>query len=356
MPEFLHPGVYIEEIPNALHAIPGVSTSVSGFIGVSERGPAPALLTSLAAFRGAFPHASQFLSLAVEGFFGNGGAQCYVVTIAPSDPLKMALDALATVKLQLLCCPDESVVPQAASLLATHCEQMKDRFCILQSPQPAIPDATHNPPVHSAYAAYYYPWLSVPANGGSVAVPPGGHVAGIYARTDAQHGVHTAPAGTGAALTGVTGLSATIGQAENELLNARGINVIRTLSGQGILVWGARTTSQDQEWLYVPVRRFITFIEQSLQAGLQSAVFEPNGPALWMSVRAAIANFLRSQWAAGALFGATQDQAFAVRCDQTTMTQADIDAGRVIAQVGLAPLRPGEFMIFKITVQLKPQP
>lgn len=369
MPASLAPGVYIEEL-TTLPAIVGVPTSVAGFIGVSQRGPAPALLSSLAKFRQAYPHASQFLSLAVEGFFGNGGTQCYVATIAPNDPLKIALDALAAVKLQLLCCPDESIVPQAASLLAAHCEQMKDRFCILQSPQAVIPDVSHNVPVNSSYAAYYYPWLSVPSNGGSVTIPPGGHVAGVYARTDAQHGVHSAPSGTGVTLTGVTGLSATISTTESGLLTTRGINVIRTFPGDGIFVWGTRTTSQNQEWLYVPVRRFLIFVEQSLQAGLQGAVFEPNGPALWMNIRATIDSFLRSQWAAGALYGATPDQAFSIRCDHTTMTQSDIDAGRVIVQVGLSPLRPvlivqlgpaappqpNELVLLKITVQLKPKP
>ena len=370
MPTSLAPGVYIEELPT-LPAIAGVPTSVAGFIGVSERGPAPALLSSLAEFRQAYPHASQFLSLAVEGFFSNGGTKCYAATIAPSDPLKVALDALAAVKLQVLCCPDESMVPQAAPLLAAHCEQMKDRFCILQSPQPMIPEATHNVPVHSAYAAYYYPWLSVSSNGGSVTIPPGGHIAGVYARTDAQHGVHAAPSGTGATLNGVTGLSANVDSAEGELLTTKGINAIRSFPGQGILVWGARTTSQDQEWQYIPVRRFLIFVEQSLQAGLQGAVFEPNGPTLWMKIRATIDSFLRNQWAAGALLGATPDQAFSIRCDHTTMTQSDIDAGRVIVLVGLAPVRqsvivlagmappptpPSELMLLKITVQLNPHP
>ncbi|HKV95720.1 MAG TPA: phage tail sheath subtilisin-like domain-containing protein [Candidatus Angelobacter sp.] len=355
MPTSLAPGVYIEELPT-LPAIAGVPTSVAGFIGVSERGPAPALLSSLVEFRQAYPHASQFLALAVEGFFGNGGTRCYAATIAPSDPLKMALDALTAVKLQVLCCPDESIVPQAASLLAAHCEQMKDRFCILQSPQPVIPDATHNVPVQSAYSAYYYPWLSVLSNGGSVTIPPGGHVAGVYARIDTQHGVHTFPAGTDATLTGVTGLSANISPAQDELLFLKGISTIRSFPGQGTMVWGTRTTSQDGEWLYIAVRRFIIFVEQSLQAGLQGAVFETNGPTLWMSIRGTIANFLRSQWAAGTLIGARPDQAFSVRCDNTTMTQADIDAGRVIIQVGLAPHKPGEFVHLKITVQLNPHP
>src|ERR1051326_935712 len=269
MPAPLAPGVYIEEIPTVLHAIQGVATSVAGFIGVSQRGPAPALFTSFAEFRQAFPNASQFLSLAVQGFFSNGGKNCYVTTIAAADPLEIALDALAAVKLQLLCFPDESLVPNAASLMAAHCEQMKDRFCILQSPQPVLPDATHQVPVHSAFAAYYYPWLSVLNNGVSVTVPPGGHVAGVYARTDAQHGVHTAPAGAGAALTGVIGLSANLSDSQGQLLNSKGIDVIRNFPGDGILVWGARTTSLDPEWLFVSVRRFMIFIEQSIQSGLQ---------------------------------------------------------------------------------------
>jgi len=369
MPAPLAPGVYIEELP-VLPAIQGVPTSVAG-IGVSERSPAPALLTSVAEFRQAYPHASQFLSLAVQGFFGNGGKKCYVATIAPTDPLKTALDALATVKLQLLCCSDESLVPNAASLMAAHCEKMKDRFCILQSPQPVIPDASHNVPVHSAYAAYYYPWISVLDNGVSVTIPSGGHVAGIYARNDIQHGIQNPPSGTGLPLIGVTGLSASISDAESETLVPRGINVIRSFPGTGILVWSSRTTSQDQAWKYVSIRRFIIFVEQSLQAGLQGAVFEPNGPNLWMNIRAAINSFLLIQWTAKALFGATPDQAFAVRCDDTTMTKSDIDAGRVIVQVGLSALPPsvtvtvgpGPFppppiqsVLLKITVQLKPQP
>ena len=353
MPTPLAPGVYIQEIP-LLPAIQGVPTSVAGFIGVSQRGPAPALLTSLAEFRQAYPSPSQFLALAVEGFFANGGGRCYVATIAPGDPLQLAIDALAGVKLQLLCCPDESLVPNAATLMAAHCEQMKDRFCILQSPQPVIPDATHDVPVHSGFAAYYYPWVSVLSKGAAVTAPPGGHVAGMYAQIDTQRGVHAAPAGV--PLLGVTGLSANLGDPEGQLLNSRGINVIRTFPGKGILVWGARTTSQDQEWLFVPIRRFILFVEQSLQAGLQAAVFEPNGPALWLAVRSTIENFLLNQWKAGALLGATPDQAFAVRCDQTTMTQADINAGRVIVQMGLAPLRPAEFILLKITLQLGPHP
>src|ERR1700739_1874745 len=227
MPASLVPGVYIEELP-VLPAIPGGPPSVGGFMGFSDRGPAPALLTSVAEFRQAYPHASQFLSLAVQGFFGNGGTKCYVATIAPADPLKIALDALATVKLQLLCCPDESLIPNAASVLLAHCEKMKDRFSILQAPQPVIPASSHNVPVHSAYTAYYYPWLSVVSNGVSVTIPPGGHVAGVYARNDIQHGVQNPPSGTGLPLVGVTGLSANISDAEGETLVPRGINVIRT--------------------------------------------------------------------------------------------------------------------------------
>jgi phage tail sheath protein FI len=351
----LVPGVYIEELP-LLPAIKGVPTSVAGFIGVSERGPVPVLLTSLAEFRQAHPNPSQFLSLAVEGFFANGGSQCYVATISADDSFQNALDALAPVKLQLLCCPDEGLVPNAASLMAVHCEQMKDRFCILQSPQPVIPEVTHQGPVQSAFAAYYYPWISVLSNGVSVTIPPAGHVAGVYARTDAQHGVHIAPAGSKATLTGVTGLSVNINTAEGELLNSRGINVIRNFPGQGNMVWGARTTSQDQEWLYVPIRRVMIFIEQSLQSGLQGALFEPNGPTLWMSVRAAIESFLLQQWKAKALVGTTAKEALSVRCDQTTMTQADIDNGSAIALVGVAMLHPAEFMFLRVTLQLQPQP
>src|SRR5262249_26673280 len=352
MPEFLAPGVYVEEIPAQVHPIEGVSTSTAGFIGVAASRTTSTAITSFADYEHLrVPGASAHLSLAARGFFENGGQLCYVAGITATDPLKAGLDALADAKVSILCCPDENLFTGAAAILAAHCEQRKDRICILQSPQPALPDSTHDVPVHSSFAAYYYPWITVAGLGGAAAVtiPPGGHVAGVYARMDSEKGVSTAPAGV--PITGVSALSQAIGDPQNNLLAARGINVLRSFPAKGILVWGARTTSPDPEYTYVPVRRFMSLLEQSIKQGLQWAVFEPNGPRLWATVRTSVESFLVTLWKTGALMGQKPEQAFFVRCDSTTMTQPDIDAGRVIVLVGVAPVRPAEFVLLRITCQ-----
>jgi phage tail sheath protein FI len=352
MPEYLYPGVYIEEVSFRSQPIEGVSTSTTGFIAVSERGPFLGPIASFAEFLHlAGPPQSVNLALTIRGFFENGGLRCFVARIAPTDPLQAGLDALSAEDISILCCPDEHQVPNAAAVMAAHCEDRKDRMCILHSPMPAIPDSAHQVPVHSSYAAYYYPWLTVTALDGvsTVTIPPSGHIAGIYARTDTQRGVWKAPAN--AALVGVTALSQSINDAESERLNSLGINVLRNFPGKGFLVWGARTTSRDSDWKYVNVRRLLIFLEHSSYKGLQWAVFEPNGPALWATVRSAIGNFLFNIWKSGALQGAKPDEAFFVRCDPTTMTQSDIDNGRLICLVGVAPLRPAEFVIFRVTIQ-----
>ena len=352
MPEYLAPGVYIEELPARSHPIQGVSTGTAGFIGVAQQAAAAAPITSFAEFERVIGNsASGHLPIAVRGFFQNGGTRCYAVRLAPTDALQAGLDALASEDISILCCPDEHHFPNAAAVMVAHCEQRKDRVCILQSPQPVISDAGHDVPVHSSYGAYYYPWLTVVGLDGAtgVTVPPGGHVAGVYAQVDSQRGVWVAP--TGAPLAGVTGLSQQISSAESDLLSARGINLLRFFPGHGNRVWGARTTSQEPDWKYVNIRRLAVFIEQSLSRGLQWAVFEPNGPALWAAVRMTIEDFLLKLRKSGGLMGPNPDEAFFVRCDNTTMTQADIDVGRFVVIVGSAPVRPAEFVILRITGQ-----
>ncbi len=355
VPEQLFPGVYIEELPSQGHPIEGVSTTTAGFIGVSQRGPGPLAIASFTEYERAFGlDPAGYLSIAVRGFFENGGKLCHVIRIAPTDPLEAALDALANEKISILCCPDEHAMPNAAAVMAAHCEQRKDRMCILQSPQPVLPDAAHVVPVHSSYAAYYSPWLDVASLDGNttVAVPPGGHIAGVFARTDITKGVHKAPAN--APVLGAKSLSQEISATQSDLLALRGINVLRSFPGKGILIWGARTTSEDQEWKYVNVRRLLIFIEQSLYQGLRWVVFEPNGAALWAKVRKAVEVFLLNVWRSGALSGKKPEEAFFVHCDRNTMTQSDIDSGRVIGLVGVAPLRPAEFILFRIMIQTEP--
>jgi uncharacterized protein len=353
MSEFLAPGVYIEEVAFDAHSIEGVSTSTAGFIGAAD---GPRLFSGITSFKD-FEHAasgsSLYLSSAVRGFFDNGGQRCSVVLIAATDPVEDALEALSGEPVSILCCPDESVFSNAASVMAEDCERRKDRFCILQSPQPTVPISTHQPPVRSSYAAYYHPWLIVPTpdRATTLAVPPGGHVAGVYARTDLQRGVWKAPAG--ARIERVTALSENITASDVGLLVDRGIDVLRNEPIRGIVVGAARTTSSDQDWKYVNVRRLLIFIEHSLQRGLQWVVFELNGIALADIVVRAIDAFLASLWKSGALMGQTAGEAYFVRCDRTTMTQDDIDNGRLIAVVGVAPVRPAEFVILRITCLLQ---
>lgn len=356
MPECLAPGVYVEEVSFRGKSIEGVSTSTVGFIGLAQYASAPVLVSSFADFLHiSAPGDSDLLGLAVRGFFENGGRLGYVARIAPGDPVEKALDSLSDPKLRIsiLCCPDEHRLSDAGKLLTENCEKLKDRVCILQSPQSAPPPALHQPPVNSAFAAYYHPWITVQGlhSPSPVLVPPGGHIAGVYARTDTEKGVQVAPAGV--ALLGVTALEQAISAADSAVLSQHGVNVIRNFPVQGNLVWGARTTSSDPDWKYINVRRLLIFVEQSMQQGLQWVVFEPNTPALWIEVRTALEEFLRTLWKSGAIPGAKQDEAFFVRCDPGTMTQSDIESGRLVAEVGIAPIKPAEFVILRITCQHK---
>jgi hypothetical protein len=350
MVEYRYPGVYVEEVSFGSHPIEGVSTSTTGFVGVSGRGP---LLGPLSSFRefelAGMSSAGVHLTLAVRGFFENGGQRCFVSQIAPGDPLESGLGAFDGHDVSVVCCPDDTTIATAV-VMARHCEARKDRVCILQAVQAVLPLATQRPAVQSSYAAYYHPWLEVTSRDGTskVVVPPCGHIAGVYAKTDTNRGVWNAPANE--VLERVTGLSQEINEADSEALNAAGIDVIRRFAGQGIRVWGARTTSPDSEWKYLNVRRLFIYLEQSLLRGLQWVVFEPNDGALWMAVRTSIENFLRGIWRTGGLQGAKPEEAFFVKCDRNTMTQNDLDNGRLICVIGVAPVKPAEFVIIRIGI------
>ena len=230
-----------------------------------------------------------------------------------------------------------------------HCERQRYRFAVVD-PDESVDVSSFQPRIQmeTGYAALYYPWIAVsdPLSGARRIVPPGGHVLGVYARTDSGRGVFKAPANE--ALRGVIGLTVDISNEMQNSLNPRGINAIRQFPGRGTLVWGARTLSSDDQWKYVSVRRLFIFLEHSIYKGTQWVVFEPNNESLWARVSDAIRLFLRAQWRIGALSGRTEDEAFFVRCDRTTMTQDDIVNGRLICEVGVAPVRPAEFVIFRI--------
>nr|WP_145552504.1 phage tail sheath subtilisin-like domain-containing protein [Variovorax boronicumulans] len=209
--------------------------------------------------------------------------------------------------------------------------------------------------VDSRHAALYYPWVVVAnplARPGrediprEIALPPSGFVTGIYARNDVQRGVHKAPANE--VVTGALRFEIDINFAQQELLNPLGVNCLRYLSGRGLRVWGARLVSSDPEWKYVSDRRYFNYLESSIDRGTQWAVFEPNGERLWANVRQTIADFLYNEWRNGALLGSTAEQAFFVRCDRSVMTQNDLDNGRLVCLIGVAILKPAEFVIFRI--------
>lgn len=352
------PSVEIEEFHFPSAPIQGLPTSNTGFISLAGRGPLLGPLRSFVDFERVAPaNLGVNLPLAVRGFFENGGQTLYISRIAAGDPVESGLAELDPLPISILCCPDEPTIPNAAAALAAHCEKRKDRMCILQSPQPVIPAAAHRPPVNSTYAAYYYPWITVPPLAGAapVTIPPGGHIAGVYAQIDMAYGMWVAP--DDKPLLGVTGLSQNVTAAEANQLNAVGIDLLRFFPTLGNRTWGARTTSaENAEWKYVNVRRLLIYIEQSISQGIQWAVFQPDGPPLWAAVSSAIGNFLATLWRSGALKGAAAQEAYFVRCDRSSMTQNDLDNGRLICLVGVAPLQPAEFVIFQIAVWTQSPP
>jgi phage tail sheath protein FI len=264
-----------------------------------------------------------------------------------------ALESINDISIVL--CPaaaaDPSLHQAVISAIQAHCTKMLYRVGVIESPLGAsIADA-------QAFAgqfadtrlAFYYPWISVAslgASGGNVLLPPSGFVAGLYAYTDITRGVYKAPANV--VVQEAIGLEVYINTAQQEVLNPLGINCIRSFPSRGILVWGARTLSSDPQWQYVNVRRYFLYLEQSIADSTSWVVFEPNGEALWSSVATTIDDFLYNEWFNGRLMGDRPNQAYFVRCDRSTMTQADIDNGRLICVIGVAPLEPAEFVIFRI--------
>jgi Bacteriophage tail sheath protein len=369
MPEYSSPGVYIEEIPFKAHSIEGVPTSTAAFIGPTRTTP-PATdsegrepITSFRDFerlyggledlRTAQGCRCNYIAHAARVFFDNGGQRLYIGQVAPDAPAEeyaAALQALPECAgISVVAAPGYSALPAAAEIqqaLIEHVSQPERfRFAVLDAPPAATIEEVlgARSGIDSSYAAMYHPWITT-AN--SVQLPPSGFVCGIFARVDAARGVWRAPANE--TVIDAVDLQAPIDSHGQERLSAQGINSIRSFPSRGILLWGARTTSSDPQWKYVNVRRYFIYLEQSIHDGLQWVVFEPNGEQLWEAVRQTIASFLLSNWLGGALFGTKPEEAFFVRCDRSTMTQDDIDNGRLIVEIGVAPVRPAEFVIIRI--------
>jgi uncharacterized protein len=284
--------------------------------------------------------------------------------IAGDVARRQGMGALSAIdEVTMVCAPDLQAFPQnggAAKVrdlqgkMIAHCENMGDRMAILDPPPDLIPQEIldwrmNEAGYDSKFATLYWPWLEVmdPLTGQPKLVPPSGHVAGVWARTDGGRGVHKAPANE--VVMATNGLAFQITHEEQGALNQVGINCIRSFPGRGIRIWGARTLSSDPEWRYLNVRRLFNFIAESINEGTQWSVFEPNDARLWMQLRIAASNFLTRVWRNGALFGATPEQAFYVKCDEETNPPENIEAGQVTVEIGIAPVKPAEFVVFRIS-------
>ncbi|MGB5758409.1 MAG: phage tail sheath subtilisin-like domain-containing protein, partial [Acidimicrobiales bacterium] len=288
---------------------------------------------------------------AAGGDDGNAGLS--VDDFMGIDPVtgdRQGIDALELIDEVAICVTPGMWSQTVRNALTQHCELLQDRFAIVDPRDGLDIEGVREfrSPIDTRYAALYYPWLRVrdPAAGREVTAPPSGHMAGIYARVDVERGVHKAPANV--VVRGINGFEKDVTKREQDLLNPQGINAFRFFPGRGNRVWGARTLTSDSAWKYVNVRRLFIFVEESIDEGTQWVVFEPNAEPLWARVRASVTNFLTTVWRSGALEGTTAEQAFFVVCDRTTMTQDDIDNGRLICLVGIAPVKPAEFVIFRI--------
>ncbi|MGR9099228.1 MAG: phage tail sheath family protein [Gammaproteobacteria bacterium] len=262
--------------------------------------------------------------------------------------------------ISIIACPGQTTAVLQQALI-DHCENMRYRFAVLDGPRPVndtLADVLlQRQQFDSKYAALYHPWVMIPdpmpdnlSSIAQVPLPPSGHVLGVFARTDIERGVHKAPANE--VMRGITGLSRSLNKPEHDILNPYpvNINVIRDFrpNNRGIRIWGARVITSDPDYKYVNVRRLLIFLEHSIERGLQWVTFEPNADPLWARVRRTISNFLTTAWRNGALEGTTPKEGFFVRCDRTTMTQDDIDNGRLICVIGVAPVKPAEYVIIRI--------
>ncbi len=263
----------------------------------------------------------------------------------------------------MVCCPDLMSAYQAGAIdrtgvkavqlaMIAHCERMGDRMAILDplpdlSPQEVKRWREQEAGYDSKYAALYYPWIKVDANGRPLAVPPSGYIAGIYARNDTEHGVHKAPANE--VIRGALETVLQVTKGEQDTLNPNGVNCIRAFTGRGLRVWGARTLSSDPAWRYVNVRRLFNYIEKSIEQGTQWVVFEPNDPDLWARIRRDISAFLTGAWRDGMLFGQSPEEAFFVKCDAELNPPDVRDRGQLFIDIGIAPVKPAEFVIFRLS-------
>jgi phage tail sheath protein FI len=407
MAQYLAPGVYVEEVPSAIRPIAGVGTSTAGFIGLAsddvvtplrpgvdprrERTaedkddtdltktrathPAdffplapvgtPTLVTSWESFRNGFGDiqpGNRVLAHAVYGFFNNGGTRCWVVryATAPTRPitLKDAQEGLAAFRaideIALVAIPG-ATGDDVQTAVVDHCENayLQDRFAILDGKvtttltKAGIQGGVRD----SSFGAIYFPWIDIGDKDDDdkpVFYPPSGHIAGVFARVDAERGVHKAPANE--VIRGALGVQALLSREDQAGLNPDDINVIRKFDGN-VTIYGAHTLAgrENAEWRYVSVRRLFNYLRESIDEGTQWVVFEPNAPELWSKIRRNVGAFLTNVWASGALFGNSPEEAFYVRCDESTNPPEVREQGQVVTEIGVAVVKPAEFVVFRVS-------
>lgn len=389
------PGVYIIERDSGARPIQAVGTSTAAFVGVApkadEKVNQPTPVNNWSEFMATFvpqpeekngtakqPPAKNGqtmrweLAHAVYGFFLNGGTRCYIVNIG-TDPKASLQDGLRTLErvdeVAIVAAPGYTD-PAAYDAVLTHCEQQGDRVAILDAPLevPQVDQLKNVAAVSTGtnkeaprglrprmsdrgYGAFYFPWITIAdpfAAGRPTNVAPSGFMAGIWARTDATRGVHKAPANE--IVRGALNVNYRVTDAEQAELNNNGVNVIRFFMTEGIRVWGARTLAPSSgEYRYLNVRRLVNMIKESIEESMRWVVFEPNDMTLWKSIQRDVGAFLLLLWRDGALMGETPERAFFVKCDAETNIKATIDLGIVNTVIGLAPVKPAEFVIFQIS-------
>ncbi|MDQ5824431.1 MAG: phage tail sheath subtilisin-like domain-containing protein [Chloroflexota bacterium] len=413
MSNYKAPDIYIEEVSGGARPIQAVGTSTAGFVGVAPNPDAfvneARAINNWSQFLKEFADregsVSTHLSNAVYGFFQNGGSRCYVVNVGAGGAIagggrsRTGLDRLEEIDEVAIVVAPGYADPGSYDAVLSHCEKMKDRVAILDAPEnvgnidllttvsvaaatrrtgrsggPAPAEgtaaggetpATGTPAAGAAspppglrprqsdngYGAFYFPWITIRdplAPDERVSAPPSGHIAGVWARTDAARGVHKAPANE--VVRGALDVAYYLTREEQGALNDFGVNCIRFFTREGIRVWGARTLADgSSEWRYLNVRRLFNMIEESIADSTRWIVFEPNDRTLWKSIRRDITAFLTRVWRDGALMGATPEEAFFVKCDEETNTPESIDAGEVITLIGIAPVKPAEFVVFRIS-------
>ena len=382
MPEYLSPGVYVEEVAESTHSISAVSASTAGIVGQASKRDArvneAVAVTSWSQFRSIYVgegDKSTLLAQAVLGFFLNGGARCYIVNTGADEAIAgndKGLDKLEDIDdVSLILAPGKTDAKSHDALL-TSAENTGDRFAILDSPLQladinlltqvgkvsATGDAAAGAQKSGARgrvsqsgfgAQYAFGIVTTDALDQSKIIKayPSGYVAGIYARTDFVRGVHKAPANE--VIRGALDVTQPITKTDQAVLNPAGINALRFFTREGVKLYGARTLAPAaSEYRYVPVRRLLTLIRLSIERGTGWVVFEPNDQFLWAKIRRDISAFLTILWRQGALMGTAPEQAFFVKCDRETNPPESINEGRVITEIGVAPVKPAEFVIFRI--------